>query len=556
LSGPGARALGTSAAGSSALRRALAPSYSDLLFIAMVVWLFMLGEDAWSRLLVDGDTGWHIRVGEHILDGKGIPRTDFFSLTKFGEQWFAWEWLADVVYAWLHRVSGLKGVLILSGVQIALFAVLLARFMLWRGANAMVAVGVTLLAAGAGSLHYLARPHLYTLALLPAALWALERDRGRRDGRIWLMVPAAAVWTNLHGGVFAFLACLGLAVGGEALERRWDLVRRWLLLLAGCSAATLVNPYGAGLHLHVAAYMRSDWIRDAVDEFQSPKFRSENLLQYEALLVAGLMASASVAWRRWRAGGVESPFRWTHALWILFWAHQSLASVRHVTVFVTVAAPVVAVEATAILDRLAGSASARSVAGILRSMVADMGAAFRWTSAWPALFVAALAAFDLGSRWPDDFPTLRFPVKMVADHAGLIRGRRVLTTDEWGDYLLYRFHPGQRVYFDGRTDFYGPSVGKDYVRLTGGGHGWDAILDRHGFEAALLPLDLPLTSLLKCRPGWSVAADDGKSLLFERVAGPVSPALQFSRHSPEGTIGAPPGPQDHSDRDSNTRRRQ
>ena len=491
------------------MRRAIAPSYSDLLFIAMIVWLFMLGEDAWSRLLVDGDTGWHIRVGEHILDGKGIPATDFFSLTKYGEPWFAWEWGADVVYGWLHRISGLKGVVLLSGVQIALFAAVMARFMIWRGANAMAAIGVTLLAAGAGSLHYLARPHLYTLLLLPAAIWLLERDRRRRDGWIWAMVPVTVVWTNLHGGFLAFLACLGLAVVGELLERRWADARRWALLLACCGVATIVNPYGIGLHRHLLAYMQSDWIKDAVDEFQSPRFRSENLMQYEALLLAGLMTAASIVWRRGR---------FTHVLWILFWAHQSLVSVRHVTVFVTLAAPLVAVELTLLWDRVTEGAARKGVTGIVRSMVADMGAAFRWTSAWPALFVAALATFDVGSRWPDDFPTLRFPVKLITEQANLIRGHRILTTDEWGDYLLYRFYPGQRVYFDGRTDFYGPVVGKEYIRLTGGGHGWEEILDRHGFDAALLPLDVALTSLLKTHPGWRVAADDGKTLMFERRA--------------------------------------
>lgn len=332
--------LPASATGSSAVntawKRLAMPSYSDLLFIAMVVWLFMLGEDAWSRLLVDGDTGWHIRVGESILDGRGIPRTDFFSMTKYGQEWFAWEWAADVLYAWLFRSMGLKGVVLVSGLQIALFATILARFMIWRGANAMAAIAVTLLAAGAGSLHYLARPHLFTLFLLPAAIWALERDRRENGGWIWLLVPLCAVWTNLHGGFLAFLACLGLTVLGTAAARDFSSARRYALLFAACSAATLVNPYGYQLHVHVWDYLHSDWIKDAVDEFQSPRFRSENLMQYEVLLLAGLVSTGALLARK----------QWTYALWILFWAHQSLVSVRHVTVFVTVASPFIASELT------------------------------------------------------------------------------------------------------------------------------------------------------------------------------------------------------------------
>jgi hypothetical protein len=73
-----------------------------------------------------------------------------------------------------------------------------------------------------------------------------------------------------------------------------------------------------------------------IQEFQSSNFRNENQLQYEALLLVGLMAAAIVLSRR----------RVTEALLILFWAHQSLGSIRHITVFATLASPIIAEEAT------------------------------------------------------------------------------------------------------------------------------------------------------------------------------------------------------------------
>lgn len=511
----------------SGVRRILAPSYSDLMFIAMIVWLFVLGEDAWSRLLVDGDTGWHIRVGEYILDGKGIPKTDFFSLTKFGQTWYAWEWGADVIYAWLYRAWGLKGIVLLSGAQIALFAVLLARFMVWRGANPLLAVALTLLAAGAGSLHYLARPHLFTLAMLPGAIWVIERDRRRPDWAIWTLIPLTAIWTNLHGGFMALIACVGLLVVAEAIERNWGGVIRYGLLGAGCGLATLANPYGYHLHEHVIAYLQSDWIKDVVEEFQSPRFRSENLMQFEALLLLGVMAAAASAWKR----------NWAHCLWILFWAHQSLVSVRHATVFVSVATPVIAVELTALWRQWATGASKKSVLGIFDSLAADMAPNFRWTSLWPVGFLAALLFVDVGSKWPGDFPTLRFPVKTINAHAAKLRGQRVFTTDEWADYLLYRFYPDQRVFFDGRSDFYGPSVGKEYIRLTGGGHDWKQLMTKHDFRVALLPPDVAIATLLKTDRDWRIVADDGKAIVFERVAGfPKTPATALMESVPSDEL--------------------
>ena len=464
---------------------------------------------------MDADTGWHIRTGEHILATASVPRTDLFSFTKSGEPWFAWEWGADVIYALLHQLWGLKGVVILGAIQIGLFAILLLRFMLWRGANMLLALGVLLTCFGAATLHYLARPHLFTLLFVPISLWMLEADQRKSSARLWWLVPLTLVWTNLHGGFLAWIACLGLAVVGTAVEcllmppegRDWRPVWRYSLLGVTCGLATLVNPYGYQLHMHIVEYLRSDWIRNLIQEFQSPSFRTENMLQFELILLLGLMAAGSALANR----------RVTEALWILFWAHQSLASVRHATVFVAVAGPVVAVEATRWWNRFQTGAPKASVRKILDNLARDMSGNFGWTSVWPLIVIAALAMQEERVRWPKDFPEAMIPVRMVEKHQHLLVGRRVLTTDQWGDYLIYKFHPRTKVFFDGRSDFYGQKLGDDYVQVSHGHHEWRKILDRHQFEAALVPLEWPLASLLKLDPKWRLVDDDGKSLIFERI---------------------------------------
>ncbi|MEZ5399545.1 MAG: hypothetical protein R2729_07730 [Bryobacteraceae bacterium] len=499
------------------MSKSLAPSFSDFLFLAIIAWLFLFGQDSWSRLLLDGDTGWHIRTGEWILEHGRVPSQDMFSFSKNGQPWFAWEWGADVIYAWLHRWMGLKGIVVLGGVQVALFATLVARFTLWKGANALATIATAMLCVGASSVHYLARPHLFTLVLVPLTLWMVEADRRQSSWKIWLLVPVTIAWTNLHGGFLALIACLGLVVAGEAAEAVWRRLRgepldwsrtiRYGLVLAACSAATLANPYGYHLHQHIAAYLNSDWIKDVVQEFQSPSFRAENLKQYELLLLVGLLAAAGQLAR----GMVVAP------LLILFWAHQSLTSVRHVTVFVTVAAPVVAVEATRLWRMFTAGSPAKSLCGILDSLAEDMGGNFRWTSIWPAAFVAGLLFIDaLPIQWPKDFPELRFPVKLIAKHEDRIRNARVLTSDQWADYLIYRFYPHSRVFFDGRSDFYGPALGKQYVRMSSGQHDWRALLEKHDFDLALIPVDWSLASLLKEDRDWKVLDDNGKCLIFER----------------------------------------
>jgi len=353
------------------------------------------------------------------------------------------------------------------------------------------------------------------LVLLSISVWLVEEDRQRPSSRIWWLVPLTMVWANLHGGFLALIVVLGLAAIGTAIEAFFgnqfglkgtvrDALRYAKLTLA-CAAASLVNPYGLNLHLHVAEYLRSDWIRNVVQEFQSPSFRSENMLQFEALLLAGLIVAGAL-FRRWKI---------VEGLWIVFWAHMALGSVRHAPVFITVTAPIIASQLSDWWNHWTAHIKKGSLPHILNLMAADALKGFRRTSAWPVAAVAALALIGPPVKWPRDFPDFVFPVKIVRAHSDLILHSRVLTTDQWADYLIY-VNPAQKVFIDGRSDFYGPEVGNDYIRLTGGSWDWRPLMEKYRFNLALLPVESALTQILKLAPDWRVVEDDGKRILLVR----------------------------------------
>ncbi|MBL8177680.1 MAG: hypothetical protein JNK48_23585 [Bryobacterales bacterium] len=500
------------------LTRLLAPSFSDCLFIAVLTWLFAAGTAGWLALLADGDTGWHIRTGEWILEHGTVPKTDIFSFSRPGEPWFAWEWLSDVLFALLHASAGLKGIVLLTAVVITGAGTILFRHMMWRGATPFAALLTVLLAFGASTVHHLARPHMFTLLGMTVSLWLIDADRRRHSVWVWTLVAITAVWVNLHGGFLGLIACLGLLVAGEALEAAWKVwqdgalwdmarVKRYGLLTSLCAAASLLNPYGWNLHLHVVAYMRSDFIKDSVQEFQSPSFRTESMMQFELLLVVALV---SVGW-------LLGKRQVTAVLWIAFWAHNSLVSVRHVPIFMIVAAPWVASALTELWSRFFDSAHRATTRGILASLARDMQPACVRSSMWIAAVLAAFLLLpDKIMRWPADFPDVKFPVKMVAKHPEKLLQGRVLTMDQWADYLIYRHYPRQRVFIDGRSDFYGKELGRDYVRLMQGHAEWQKLLDRYRFDSVLSPAGWSLASLLKQSPDWLLVDQDGMAILFER----------------------------------------
>ena len=494
--------------------RLLVPSFSDCFFIAVMSWLFIYGSNGWKGLLGDGDTGWHIRTGQYILQNHSVPTHDLFSFSRPTAPWFAWEWLTDVIYALAFQAGGLKAIVLLAGVMASLLAMVVLRYALWRGSNPLLAAFATLLAVGASSMHFLARPHLFTLLLLPLCIWLLQFDRIRNSPWVWTLIPVTAIWTNLHGGFIVFLACLGLLVLAKAFEAalgrsRWREVRRYSALLLGCSLASLLNPYGLQLHLHIFEYLRADWIQDIVQEFQAPTFRSEGQLQFEALLLAGLIAVGFLIRRQLFA----------EALWVVFLAHASLISVRHAPLYATVAAPLIACELSDWWRAEAARRKKSSVLRILYQLGQDLAPGFRRTSVWPAMLVLALVVLDAPLQWPRDFPNEIFPVEMVRQHARLIASGHLLTPDQWGDYIIYHFYPGQKVYVDGRSDFYGEKFAQEYLHLLQGANDWQAIVDRNGFNVALLPMNWPLVSMLKSDPSWQVVQQDTKVILLERLSG-------------------------------------
>jgi hypothetical protein len=91
---------------------------------------------------------------------------------------------------------------------------------------------------------------------------------------------------------------------------------------------------------------------------------------------------------------------------------------------------------------------------------------------------------------------------------------KIFTTDEWGDYLIYRSYPHGRVFLDGRSDFYGAEFGNEYLEIMSVKYDWEASLSRHAIDTVLLPADAALAGVLKESPRWRPIYDDGVAIVF------------------------------------------
>ena len=489
---------------SQLVNRILTPSVADLLFVLVIVCSFLSPKEGWQRLFLDGDAGLHIRVGDLILATGKVPTTDPFSFSIPGKEWFAFEWGSEAIFSYLHQSWGLKGVALLTGVVLSATFALLFLFCVWRGANGGVSLFMALLAASATTIHFHARPHVFTLLFFVVSLWALERDR-RTPGRwVWALVPLAALWANLHGGFMMLLVALGLFALGDWMEtRRFPM--KLVLLAVACAAATLVNPYGYRLHQHIIETMDAKWLIDIVDEFKSPSFRGEAMSIYMAALFASLGFLGRLLFQR----------RFREVFLLLFLAWASLTSVRHVPLFLLAALPIVGVELTLLWNQAVAGLPRTSVFRILDEVAAKLSGGGHQLTAWSGAFIVFLAMAP-GLAWPGDFDPKLFPTKFIAAHSQMLTRGRLFTTDQWNDYLVYRNYPHQRVFIDGRHNYYGEALVRDFAALLGGSPDWQKLLRRYEFDRALVPPEAALTALLRTDPAWHEEASDKQAVLFVR----------------------------------------
>ena len=114
------------------------------------------------------------------------------------------------------------------------------------------------------------------------------------------------------------------------------------------------------------------------------------------------------------------------------------------------------------------------------------------------------------------FDSKQFPVRAAQFLDQNIPPGNLFTTDYWGGYLIYRFHPRIKVFFDGRSDMYGRELLKDYESLTNLEFSWKGVLSKYQVCWILLPVNFGLATALKELSDWQVAYDDHQAIIFVR----------------------------------------
>jgi hypothetical protein len=502
------------------LLRYLMPRLPDLLFVVLLAGVIGLG----SRMLnMDGDLGRHLTIGNYILTSGGIPRSDLFSHSLAGQPLTPHEWLAQVVFAFAYRIGGLDGVVLFSGILIAATFSLVYWECARRGRSPLLALGLAILAAATASLHWLTRPHLFTLLLL--VLWTAELERVREGfpPRIWAFPALMLSWANLHGAFIAGFVIWGIYLTGELLEwftgsvgrnstltkpkedRRKSRVR--VLLIAGSASflASLLNPAGWGLWKTSLGYLGSRYLVGHTAEYLPPDFHSPEAWPFLIMIGLSIMIFGSG-----RVRLAAAP-----VLVVALWTVMGLYSARNVPLYAALSAPVLAEAAGAWLRKAEVLGRVRRLDHLLSAVEESLRGHL-----WPAAAIClATLAFAAGARLDfarqgNVFDPQVFPVEAVDWMESQALPEKGFNYFTWGGYLLFREWPEQRVFIDGQTDFYGEALTRKYEQVISLREGWEEVLEEYGIGWVLIPPGSPLAKALVEEPRWQEVYHDGTASVF------------------------------------------
>jgi hypothetical protein len=518
------------------------PSIADLIFIAL---LCLLAYSALSvRLLGDAGIGWHIRTGQLILATHAVPRVDPFSSIMSGQPWFAWEWFYDALVGWLDKVAGLNGVVFLTAVVIALTFSWTFRLLLRRGTNFLVALMLVLLAASAAMIHFLARPHVVSWLFALISFQILDSGQPespnaplRPKHSLWLLPLLVLVWVNVHGGFLIAFALLGVYLLSalwqyfrlkedrfeDALEKIRAGKRARNLVFVGIAgaAATLINPYGWKLHLHIYNYLSNRFLMDHIDEFQSPDFHGVAQKCFAGLLMLTLLTFALKyhSPSRVRASGI---------LLILFAVYSGLYASRNIPVSALLIVLVIGPRLSTGLQELAPKLLKRRHDNPAPTFVHRMQTieSSLHGHLWPlaALLLAGWITFHAGRLnshllMNAHFDAKRFPATAVSYLQQHNLQGPIFAPDYWGGYLIYRLYPQRKVVIDDRHDLYGEKFLSSYLKTLHVEPGWEDLFREHDSNCVVVPKNSALANILGETEDWEGMYADDAAVIFIRATG-------------------------------------
>jgi hypothetical protein len=481
----------------------LLPRIKDVVFVTIFLGVLILGN---QMLNADGDLPRHLATGRLILETGHVPMVEPFVYPYLGEPYVPHEWLFGVICFIVYKYLGLTGIVLGSAFVIAATFTILYNHLSKKTGLYLPLFLLVIWGALASSLHWITRPHLFTMLFL--AIWLVWMDQLKSGGplRLWKFLILMLLWCNLHAEfIMGILITIAFIVGWlletlmESQKADPAIGKRMLIVLAASIPATLVNPAGYLPWMRVFRYLGNDYLMSSISETNSPNFQRPEFLVLLALIIFSIILLA----RNTRK------ITWVDSLLLAGATMLTLTSARSVHLYGIIAPFSLS---GALLDLKSIPLVAR-FEGVLIRVDRQLRIYFATTLVL-LISLAVLLLGRMGNFYQFD-PSI-FPVRATEWLKDQPQTGNVFNEFDWGGYLVFNGKPGQLVFLDSMSDHSGDLTRAYEQAITPGGD-WQPIFDRYQIQWAIIPRSSILSLALQQAPGWHVIYLDDTAIIISHA---------------------------------------
>lgn len=457
----------------------------------------------------------HLAYGRYLWQHGTLPATEPLMPLARGVPFVDSAWLSQLVGYWTVESFGIAGLQGLTALVIlAMVGLFYHRLFQWTRSGLCAWLGTASLLWLNWANLSVTRPQLAGLLMFVVVLHRLT-SRQPRSSDIASVPLVMLLWANLHGSFVMGLSLMGLFLFGRMIDlarrtgtwRSWlhdNHVRRGWVWCQLSFVASLVNPWGLGLYVHIFDVGRNPNLQ-ALTEWHPLNIRALHGMVFVAATLA-LVVLYRLTPRRIAA--------W-EPLTLISLSVATLWSARFMVWWGPLAALLMTVHFHAVCRRWMS----------WRAEPAESPKNGKWSVVSMGLIWIFFAYSPLGMRLvhhkePDPARALsnNTPLGIVAwlnEHPpqGL-----VFNPYEWGDYLLWAGPAELQIFLNSHAHLVPAEVWTHYLAVMDQTVEGAEVLRRYGVNTVILDAEYRSSLIRKMKddPEWKLAYEDNRGAVFQR----------------------------------------
>lgn len=455
----------------------------------------------------DGDTFFHIKVGEYISK-YGFPSRDPFSMHDLN--YTPHEWLSDFIFHKIYSSFGFLGLSVFLCIMMCVLILVLYKTNNLLNSNSSHLSFILTF----GSIYVLnlfkfivVRPHIFSFIIFVLEIYLIEAYIKSKRKLFWALIPILSlILANLHIGtlpMFFILFLPYLADNIIKLEKgklnsqgnKSDFKLLFLTFLLSITSA-FINPYGLKKIFYFTILFDSN--TQTVYEWQSPSFKGAQGILIFSTFIIGLMIMIFS----------KSKISLKNILMYFGLMFMSLYSIRYYSYFMLLTGPILG-------NILSNNSTIKSY---------ELPIAKLKNNTLSIIVPIALVLFSLIFKFTYNFKALnldKFPVDSVrylkenTDYQNI----RIFNDYTYGGYILLN---DVKVFIDSRQDLYlkaynnNCTVYSDYLDVINGKVNYKNIFNKYSFEYLIISKNSLLETYVSSDSEYEKLLSDKDCVLYKR----------------------------------------